>query len=79
MPRIVTRAVPPDCEQTLLRAGLPPLLARIYAARGITAAADLEQRIDSLLPVTALRHADAMAAMLADAIRDNRRLLVVAD
>lgn len=79
MPRITTRAVPPAGEQALRRAGLSPLLARIYAARGITTAAEVEHRIDDLLPVTALRHADAMAAMLADAIRDGRRLLVVAD
>ncbi|HQR52455.1 MAG TPA: single-stranded-DNA-specific exonuclease RecJ [Burkholderiales bacterium] len=79
MPRVTTRDVPPEGEQALLRAGLPPLLARIYAARGICAAADLEHRIDGLLPVAALRNADAMATMLADAIRDGRRLLVVAD
>ncbi|MFO1205187.1 MAG: single-stranded-DNA-specific exonuclease RecJ [Burkholderiales bacterium] len=79
MPRVTTRDVPPEGEQALLRAGLPPLLARIYAARGICAAADVEHRIDGLLPVAALRNADAMATMLADAIRDGRRLLVVAD
>ena len=79
MPRIVTRPVPPDREQALLRQGLPPLLARIYAARGIDAVSDLAHRIDGLIPVEPLRHADAMATILADAIRDGRRLLIVAD
>lgn len=79
MPRIVTRTVPPDREQALLRDGVPALLARLYAARGIAAASEVEHRIDALLPVGALRHADAMASILADAIRDGRRLLVLAD
>jgi single-stranded-DNA-specific exonuclease len=79
MPRIVTRPVPPDHEQALLRQGMPALLARIYAARGIAAVSEVEHRIDALLPVSSLRHTDAMAEILADAIRDGRRLLVVAD
>jgi single-stranded-DNA-specific exonuclease len=79
MPRVVTRPVSPDREQALLRAGLPALLARVYAARGIDTVSDLAHRIDALLPIGALRHADAMATILADAIRDGRRLLIVAD
>ena len=79
MPRIVTRPVPPDREQTLLGQGVPALLARIYAARGITDACELDHRIDALLPVGPLRNAGAMAAILADAIGAGRRLLIVAD
>ncbi len=79
MPRIVTRPVPPDREQTLLGQGVPALLARLYAARGITDACEVDHRIDALLPVGPLRNAGAMAAILADAIRDGRRLLIVAD
>ena len=79
MPRIVTRAAPPDRELALVRQGVPALLARIYAARGIAAASELAHPIDGLLPVEPLRNVDAIAVILADAIRDGRRLLIVAD
>ncbi|MCU0973038.1 MAG: single-stranded-DNA-specific exonuclease RecJ [Burkholderiales bacterium] len=79
MPRIVTRLVPTDREQGLLRQGVPGLLARIYAARGVDCATEVEHRIDALLPLGSLRNAESMAAILADAIRDGRRLLIVAD
>ncbi len=63
----------------LRRAGLPPLLARLYAARGIDAAETLKSRLGELLPVTGLKNAEAAACRLADACRRGEKLRVVAD
>ncbi len=76
---IVARKVPHAAERTLAQAGVHPLLARIYAARGVSAAADLDCGLDTLIPPAQLKNADAAAALLADHIAAGRRLLIVAD
>jgi len=63
----------------LTQHGLPPLLARIYAARGIQDTRQLETELAGLLPFTQLLHATDMARRLADAIASNKKLLIVAD
>jgi single-stranded-DNA-specific exonuclease len=65
--------------EALRRAGLPPLLARLYAARGIEAAETMKSRLGELLPVTELKNAEAAACRLADACRRGEKLRVVAD
>ncbi|MCY0387865.1 single-stranded-DNA-specific exonuclease RecJ [Robbsia sp. Bb-Pol-6] len=79
MTRIQTRPCAPADTETLIRHGLHPVLARLYAARGIRAAPDVETGLDKLLPPHLLRGIDAAAARLADAIAARRRLLVIAD
>lgn len=79
MLRIVTRPVPAEAERALLSHGLAPLLARIYAARGIAAATELETELAGLIPIDSLLNARTMAEILADAIAAGRRLLIVAD
>ncbi len=79
MPQITPRSFSPDTALALAASGISPLLARIYAARGIQAKAELETGLDSLLPVTHLKNARQMAGLLADAIVAGRKLLVVAD
>jgi single-stranded-DNA-specific exonuclease len=76
---IVARKVPFAAERTLVQAGVHPLLARVYAARGVTARADLDCELGTLIPPAQLKHADAAAALLADHIAAGRRLLIVAD
>ena len=79
MPKIIPRSHSEDAAQRLAAAGITPLLARIYAARGISDAAQLETGLDRLLPFTQLRNAQQMAVLLADAIAQNKKLLIVAD
>jgi single-stranded-DNA-specific exonuclease len=79
MTRIVTRKVPLKSSLMLEQSGMHPLLARLYAARGITVAQQLDTRLSALLPPDRLRSADAAAVLLADAIAAGRRLLIVAD
>ncbi|MDO8412905.1 MAG: single-stranded-DNA-specific exonuclease RecJ [Gallionellaceae bacterium] len=68
-----------DAVQQLADAGMAPLLARIYAARGIKNRAQLETGLDHLLPYTQLKNSQHMAVLLADAIAAQRKLLIVAD
>ncbi len=79
MPQITSRSYPQDTALALAAAGISPLLARIYAARGITDMTQLETGLDSLLSYTHLKNAQQMAALLADAIAAGKKLLVVAD
>ncbi|HEU0187287.1 MAG TPA: single-stranded-DNA-specific exonuclease RecJ [Gallionellaceae bacterium] len=79
MTEIVQRPYPPDTAHTLAASGLPGLLARIYAARGIERMAQLETGLNQLQSFTQLKNAETMAGQLADAIADQRKLLIVAD
>lgn len=76
---ILTRPVPAQAEQTLLAAGLHPVEARIYAARGIADPQELEAEFKHLLPVEGLKGAAEAAVRLADAIAAQQRILIVAD
>ena len=78
-PRIVTREVPQPAYEQLLANGMPPVLARIYAARGIAHLRQLDTSLAGLLPMDSLQHCTTMAALLADAIAAGKRLLIVAD
>jgi single-stranded-DNA-specific exonuclease len=79
MPRIVTRPCCAESTAALCAAGIDPLLARLYAARGVRRPVEVDYPLQALLPASGLRHADAMAALLADAIAARKRLLIVAD
>jgi len=79
MTRIVHRRIPIRTALMLEQSGLHPLLARLYAARGIVNRDDLDTRLSALLPPDTLTNADAAAQLLADAIAADKRLLIVAD
>ena len=77
--KIATRDVPPRSVWALEQAGVHPLLARLYAARGISRAEDLDDALGKLLPPALLLGADRAAQLLADAIEQQRSICVVAD
>jgi single-stranded-DNA-specific exonuclease len=79
MTSIVTRAVPTRASLMLAQAGLHPLLARLYAARGVATSEDLDTGLAALLPPDTLKGAAQAARLLADAIAAGKRLLIVAD
>jgi single-stranded-DNA-specific exonuclease len=79
MTRIVQRKVSLAAERSLIGAGVHPVLARAFAARGVQAPRDLDCALDLLVPPAELKNADAAAALLADHIAAGRRLLIVAD
>lgn len=63
----------------LEQSGLHPLLARLYAARGIQTATQISTRMEDLIPPAALKGLSDAAALLADAILQGQRICVVAD
>ncbi len=77
--KIVARDIPPRAVWALEQAGVHPLLARLYAARGVTAHDELDDALARLLPPPGLRGTREAAALLADAIAQDRRIVVVAD
>ena len=77
--KITTRDIPPRAAWTLEQGGLHPLLARLYAARGIRSMDELDDGLHRLLPPSDLLGTDDAARLLADAIAANRRLCIVAD
>ena len=77
--KITTRDIPPRAAWTLEQGGLHPLLARLYAARGISSMDELDDGLHRLLPPSDLLGTDDAARLLADAIAADRRLCIVAD
>ncbi len=74
-PQIVTR---PAADADRLP-GLPPLLARIYAARGIVDAADVDHGLRGLQAPDSLPDIQRAGERLARAVLDDERILVVGD
>ncbi len=74
--RIESRQVPdqlPDLGK------LPPLLTRLYAARGVREARELERGLKNLLPFQQLRGVEAAVAVLQDALVRQQAILVIGD
>jgi len=79
MPKIISRSSPEGDAQRLAAAGIAPLLARIYAARGITDITQLETGLARLLPFAQMKNVQQMAVLLANAIAQKKKMLIVAD
>ena len=79
MTRLLTRKVAPRVQWQLEQQGLHPLLARIYAARGIQTKSELDYELKSLLPPALLTNTAQAAVLLADAIEAEAKILIVAD
>ena len=77
--RIAARDVPPRTAWALEQAGVHPLLARLFAARGVKHADELDDGLARLLPPAGLLGASTAAELLADAIGAGGRICVVAD
>lgn len=77
--KIITRDVPPRAAWALEQAGLHPLLARLFAARGITAKEQLDDALALLIPPAQMLNATTAAKQLADAMAAGQRLCIVAD
>jgi single-stranded-DNA-specific exonuclease len=63
----------------LADADLPPILARIYAQRGIESPQQLERGLKHLLPIDQLKDVESAAELLAEAITEGQRILIVGD
>jgi len=78
MRQIVRRTVP-DAATVLTAAGVHPVLARVFAARGVASADDLGCDLASLPRHTTMKGIEAAAARLADAILHREKVVIVAD
>jgi single-stranded-DNA-specific exonuclease len=77
--KIITRDIPPRAAWALEQAGIHPLLARLYAARGVLGKDELDDALARLLPPVGMKGAQEAAVLLADSIAAGRKLCIVAD
>jgi single-stranded-DNA-specific exonuclease len=75
---IVRRSVP-DAGASLIAGGVSPLLARIYAGRGVTRAAELDHSLGALPDFATFSGIDAAARRLEHAIEQRERIVIIAD
>ncbi|MDS4021530.1 MAG: single-stranded-DNA-specific exonuclease RecJ [Candidatus Competibacter sp.] len=71
---IVRRAIAPPVELSV-----PPLLRRIYAARGVRSDVELIKELRCLTSPAALKNMDRAVDLLHTALRERWRILIVAD
>ena len=62
---LLTRDVPPRSAWALEQAGIHPLLARLYAARGVQSKDELDDALNLLLPPAGMRGTQEAAKLLA--------------
>ena len=79
MTRIAVREIPPRATWALEQGGVHPLLARLYAARGLRGLDELDTRSSALLSPDKLKGTTEAAVLLADTIAAGRKILIVAD
>ncbi|MGG7055555.1 single-stranded-DNA-specific exonuclease RecJ [Nitrosomonas sp. ANs5] len=79
MVNIVVREFSPHAFEKLSAHGLPPVLARIFAARGIGDPVQLDTAFARMAPFERLKNISQIARLLADAIAARKRMLIVAD
>lgn len=77
--KIQVRDVPPRAAWALQQAGVHPLLAQLYAARGVKTPDELDQGLARLLSPATLLGAKQAAVLLADAIANKLHICIVAD
>jgi single-stranded-DNA-specific exonuclease len=66
-------------SEMLRQGGVHPVLARVYASRGLTDPRELASELNALVPPAGLKHIDAAAVFLADAIAAAKKMTIVAD
>jgi single-stranded-DNA-specific exonuclease len=77
--QLTLREAAPRAAWALEQAGIHPLLARLFASRGIRSPDELDDAPARLLPPTDLKGAAEAAVLLADALAAGRHIVVVAD
>ncbi|MES2785342.1 MAG: single-stranded-DNA-specific exonuclease RecJ [Pseudomonadota bacterium] len=77
--KITTRDIPPRAAWALEQGGVHPLLARLYAARGVQGMDELDDGLARLIPPSGMKGLQEAAVLLADTIAANQRICIVAD
>ena len=77
--KILVRDAPPRSVWALQQAGIHPLLAQLYAARGVHSIEELDDGLPRLFPPSSLKGAHEAACLLADAMAAGQKICIVAD
>ena len=77
--KLVARDIPPRSVWALEQAGIHPLLAQLFVARGVQSPLELDDALAHLLPPSDLLGSAAAATLLANAIEADKKLCIVAD
>jgi len=79
MPQIIARPHSDERYRNLLSANIHPVMARLFAARNIDAPVQLSTELAHLVGLDAMRGIETATRLLADAITEKRKLLIIAD
>ncbi|WP_422911500.1 single-stranded-DNA-specific exonuclease RecJ [Pseudomonas sp. MAC6] len=74
--RIESRPLPENLPDL---GALPPLLTRLYAARGVQSATELDKGLARLIPYQQLKGMDAAVDLLVLGLQQSQRMLIVGD
>lgn len=77
--QLLNRGVPPRSAWALEQAGVHPLMARLYAARGVISPDEIDPALSRLLPPSSLQGTAEAAQLLAQMLVDGHKLCIVAD
>ena len=78
-PALHRRAFDAAVSKQLEASGISPLFSRLYAARGIANASDIEWKLSQLPSPASLKGIDAVCERLIQAISLRQKILIVAD
>ena len=78
-PALQRRAFDAAISGRLESSGISPLFARLYAARGIANASDIEWKLSQLPSPASLKGIDAVCERLNQAISLRQKIVIVAD
>jgi len=77
--KISNREPNPGFQQQLENAGIHTLLARLWASRGVNDPAQIQPQWQNMLAPSLLSEVNQAASLLADAIEQRKKLLIIAD
>ncbi len=77
--KLIVRDIPPRIVWALEKAGIHPLLAQLYAARGVQDPQELDTALAHLIAPNLMKGTAEAARLLADAIAADKKLCIVAD
>lgn len=76
---LVERKADPKSAGNLVTQGVPPLLAKLYSARGVQDATEVRYNAADLLPMGTMKNAQKMGELLVDCLVSKARVLIVSD
>lgn len=77
--QLVARQFNPPIHEELVNYGIDPILARLWASRGIQAPEDTQLELKHLLSPTVLLNCTNAAGYLANALAQHKNILIIAD